>query len=111
MLAAAWLCAVVAVVFDGKAYGELGGNGKHRKSIIVCIISGLLMGLWAPFSTRALTRGNTLGPYSLAVFFTRGALLSCLWFNVYFMRKPLAGEPVSFADFFAAPSTATCWAF
>src|ERR1700727_1817910 len=87
MLGAGVLCAVVAVILDGKAYGELGTNREaSRKSIIVCVISGVLMGLWAPFSTRALTHGNTLGPYSIAVFLTGGALLSCFLWNVYFMK-------------------------
>jgi glucose uptake protein len=105
MLGAGVLCAVVAVILDGKAYGELGTNREaSRKSIIVCVISGVLMGLWAPFSTRALTHGNTLGPYSIAVFLTGGALLSCLWWNLYFMKKPLVGEPVAFSGFFRGPA-------
>jgi glucose uptake protein len=104
MLGAGVLCAVVAVILDGKAYGELGTNREaSRKSIIVCVISGVLMGLWAPFSTRALTHGNTLGPYSIAVFLTGGALLSCFWWNLYFMNKPLVGEPVAFSGFFRGP--------
>ena len=39
--------------------------------------------------------GNTLGPYSVAVFLTLGALLSCFVWNIYFMKQPLVGEPVS----------------
>ncbi len=98
--------AVVAVVMDGKAYGSLGAQGRSvsRKSLVVCIVSGLLMGTFAPFVTRALTAGAALGPYSVAVFFTLGALLSCFIVNVYFMRKPLVGEPVEFDAFFAAPA-------
>lgn len=99
------LCAVVAVVLDGKAYSHLGGAGRgvSRKSIVTCVVSGVLMGSFAPFVTRALTSGRPLGPYSIAVFFTLGALLSCFVVNIYFMRKPLVGEPVGFAGFFAAP--------
>ncbi len=99
------LCAVVAVVLDGKAYSHLSGAGRgaSRKSIVTCVVSGVLMGSFAPFVTRALTVGQSLGPYSIAVFFTLGALLSCFVVNVYFMRKPLVGEPVGFAGFFAAP--------
>jgi glucose uptake protein len=104
MLGAGVLCAVIAVILDGKAYGELGTNREaSRKSIVVCVVSGVLMGLWAPFSTRALTHGNTLGPYSIAVFLTGGALLSCLWWNLYFMKKPLVGEPVAFSGFIRGP--------
>ena len=106
MLAAGVLCAVVAVILDGKAYGEVSrGKEVSRKSIVTCIASGVLMGLWAPFSTRALTHGNTLGPYSIAVFLTGGALLSCFVWNVYFMKKPLVGAPVSFVGFFRGPTS------
>ncbi len=97
-------CALIAVVLDGKAFGSLAsGKSASRKSIIVCIVSGVLMGLWAPFVTRSMTQGNTLGPYSVAVFLTLGALLSCFVWNIYFMKKPLVGEPVSFGAFFSGP--------
>jgi len=106
MLAAGVLCAVIAVILDGKAYGEVSkGKEVSRKSIVTCVVSGVLMGLWAPFSTRALTHGNTLGPYSIAVFLTGGALLSCFVWNVYFMKKPLVGAPVSFGGFFRGPTS------
>ena len=105
LLAAGVLCALIAVVMDGKAYGSLAiaGRSVSKKSIVVCVVSGVLMGLWAPFVARAMTNGNTLGPYSIAVFLTLGALLSCLIWNIYFMRRPLAGEPVGFSGFFSAP--------
>jgi glucose uptake protein len=62
------------------------------------------MGLWAPFVTHAMTQGHALGPYSVGVFFTLGALLSCFVWNIYFMRKPLVGSPVSFIGFFHGPA-------
>ena len=107
LLAAGVVCAVIAVVLDGTAYGSLprAGRSVTRKSIIICIVSGVLMGLWAPFVARAMTHGNTLGPYGIAVFLTLGALLSCLIWNVYFMKKPLVGGPVNFGDFFRAPAS------
>ncbi len=96
--------AIVAVIMDGKAYGRLATAGKavDRRSIIVCVISGLLMGSFAPFVTRALTAGHPLTPYSIAVFFTLAAFLCCFVVNVYFMKKPLVGTPVDFSGFFAA---------
>jgi len=98
------LLAIVAVVMDGKAYAALGSGGRvvTRKSIVVCVISGVLMGLFPPFVTRALTTGAALGPYSIGVFFTLGALLCCFVVNIYFMKKPLVGDPVQFGDFFKA---------
>jgi len=104
-LAAGVACALIAVILVGKAYGSLAraGSKVSRKSIVTCVVSGVLMGLWAPFVTRAMTHGNPLGPYSVAVFLTLGALLSCFLWNVYFMKRPLVGEPVSFAGFFSGP--------
>ena len=107
LLAAGVLCALIAVVLDGKAYGSLAiaSRSVSRKSLVVCVISGVLMGLWAPLVTHAMTTGNTLGPYSVAVFLTLGALLSCLLWNIYFMKHPLVGEPVSFSGYFSAPAS------
>jgi glucose uptake protein len=107
LLAAGVACALIAVVLDGKAYGSLSSAGRavSKKSIVTCVVSGFLMGNWAPFVTRAMTQGKTLGPYSVSVFFTLGALLSCFVWNIYFMKKPLVGEPVQFGDFFRGPST------
>lgn len=111
LLAFGVLCAVIAVVLDGKAYGSLAirGRSTSRKSIVICIVSGVLMGLWAPFMTRAMPHEvsgvvvGTLGPYAAAIFLTLGALLSCFVWNIYFMKHPLVGEPVGFGGFFQAP--------
>jgi len=104
LLATGVVLAIAAVVMIGKAYGQLpsGGRTVSRKSVVVCIISGVLMGSFAPFVTRALTAGHTLSPYSISVFFTFGALLCCFVVNVYFMRRPLSGTPVSFSGYFTA---------
>jgi glucose uptake protein len=107
LLAAGVACAVLAVILDGRAYGALlsANRSVSKKSIVTCIVSGVLMGIWAPFVTHAMTRGNPLGPYSVAVFLTLGALLSCFVWNIYFMKKPLVGEPVSFSKLFSGPAS------
>jgi glucose uptake protein len=101
------VCAFIAVILDGKAYGSLAiaGRSVSKKSIVVCVVSGLLMGLWNPFVAYGATRGNALSPYSSVVFLTFGALLSCFIWNLYFMKKPLVGEPVSFSGFFSGPAS------
>jgi glucose uptake protein len=45
------LSALVAVVLDGKAYSDLGATGRtiSRKSIVVCVVSGILMGFSSPW--------------------------------------------------------------
>jgi glucose uptake protein len=117
LLAAGVLCALIAVVLDGRAYSSLAAASRSsssstsKKSIITCIVSGVLMGLWAPFMTRAMPHEvngvmrGTLGPYAAAIFLTLGALLSCFVWNIYFMKRPLVGEPVGFAGFFSAPAS------
>lgn len=106
LLGAGVSCALIAVILDGKAYGSLKRDVEavSRKGIVVCVISGVLMGLWAPFVTHAMTQGQTLGPYSVGVFFTLGALLSCFLWNIYFMKHPLVGVPVKFSEFFDGPA-------
>ncbi len=108
VLAAGVALAVVAVILIGRAYGELsaGGTGRApaRRGVVVCVVSGLLMGAFAPFVTRALTAAHPLTPYSVAVVFTLAALACCFVFNLYLMRRPLVGAPVSFAGYVAAPA-------
>jgi len=101
------LMACVAVVLIGKAYGALqsGSRGVSRKGVIVCVISGLLMGSFAPFVARSMTAAQPLTPYTVAVCFTLGALLCCLFFNVYLMRKPIVGAPVTFDGYLQAPGS------
>ena len=101
------LMAVVAVVLVGKAYGALRkpGDTVSRRGVVVCVISGLLMGIFAPFVTRAMTRGATLTPYTTAVFLTLGAFVCCFLFNTILMRKPIVGTPVAARDYFRAPGS------
>jgi glucose uptake protein len=110
LLGAGVLMAVVAVVLVGKSYGALGSGAedvarsKSGKGVVVCVISGFLMGIFAPFVTRAMTHGNTLTPYTAAVFLTAGAFVCCFFFNTILMRKPIVGSPVAAADYFRAPA-------
>ena len=92
--------ATLAIIFDALAYKRLsGGVAVTRKGIIVNVISGLLMGGFAPFVTKSLTTEHTLTPYSVAVFFSLGAFVCCLFINPYLMKHPLLGAPVSFSGF------------
>jgi len=94
--------ATAAILFDAMAYKRLGGNKVTRKGIVVNVVSGLLMGGFAPFVTRAMTAGHPLTPYSVAVCFSLGAFLCCFVANPYLMKHPLLGEPVTFYGFWKA---------
>jgi glucose uptake protein len=107
LLGAGVLMAVIAVVLVGKSYGALrsGESPVSRRGVVVCVISGFMMGIFAPFVARAMTRGHTLTPYTTAVFLTLGAFLCCFIFNTILMRKPIVGTPVAGAEYFRAPAT------
>jgi glucose uptake protein len=109
LLGIAVVCAIIAVIFDGRAYKHL-HDGRDaaghvstrasRKSIVVCVVAGLLMGLFAPIISHAMNAGHALTPYTAGVFLTLGALACCFVFNVYLMRRPLVGAPVAAGDYF-----------
>jgi glucose uptake protein len=98
--------ALLAVILIGKSYGALrtGAAAVSRKGVWICIISGLLMGIFAPFVTKAMNSGHTLTPYTTAVFLTLGAFFCCFIFNPILMRRPLVGAPVSISGYFRAPA-------
>ena len=96
--------AIAAILFDALAYNSLGGAGRKvsRKGIAVNVVSGLLMGAFAPFVTKAMTAGHPLTAYGVASLFSVGAFLCCFFVNIYFMRHPLVGEPVDFSGYWSA---------
>ena len=100
-------CALLAVVLIGLAYAARGVAGQvaTRRGIVVCLVSGVLMGSWAPLLGRPLaaTSGG-LTPYSAAVLMAFGALLCCFVFNPFLMRRPLVGTPVKATDYLRGPA-------
>lgn len=105
----AYLCgglvlAIAAILFDAGAYKNLSGAGRaiSRKGIVVNIVSGVLMGAFAPFEARSLTTCHALTPYSVAAFFSLGAFICCFGINIYFMRRPLVGPPVAMNGYWHA---------
>ncbi len=106
LLTAGVLCAVVAVIFDGLRLRRTESRRTRpvsRKSIIICVISGVLMGLWAPFSTRALTHGNPLGPYSVAVFSHARRAAFELYLEYLFHEASAGRRTVAFSGLFRGP--------
>jgi glucose uptake protein len=103
--------AIAAVLFDARAYrvlaardarGAAAAKSNTSTGIVVSLISGVLMGAFAPFVTRAMTHGHALTPYSVAALFSVGALLCCFVANVYFMKRPIQGAPVAFSGYWTA---------
>ena len=99
------LVLLLAVIMIGKAYGQLQSRTPSRKGVVVCVISGLLMGTWAPFVTKAMTAARPLTPYTVAVAFTLASFVCCFVFLIWLMRRPLVGEPIGFGGYWSAPTS------
>ncbi len=111
-------CGVVAtaIVVDAMAYRalarqrfqELARQGKTKstkhqvspKGVIICILSGILMGSFFPLVEMGKAGEFGLGPYAVGVVFAVGVFLSTFIFNLFFMNLPVEGQPVEIFDYF-----------
>jgi glucose uptake protein len=84
---------IFAIVCDAMAYRrkEAGSTNVSTKGIVISILAGLLMGLFYPFVTKALTDPRPLGPYTVGFVFAVGILLCTIPANYALMRWPIAG--------------------
>lgn len=96
------LVVVAAIVVDALAYRthaltSPGGLAKFSvKGLILSLISGLLMGSFYPLVEMSRAGDIGLGPYTAAVMFAIGVVVTTFIFNLYFMNLPIQGEPVPF---------------
>ena len=102
MLFAGVVLAIVAILADSLAYKELSGGKVQvtKRGLWISIISGILMGSWSPLTAASMADGvGQLTPFTSTVVFAFATLVSTVFFNIYFMQKPLIGEPVSFEGY------------
>lgn len=90
-----------AIVLDAAAYrARESQKGVTTRGVVLSLISGLLMGSFYPFVSRAMTGRGAAGPYAISLYFVFGVALCSLVFNTLFMRKPLdGGSPVGFGAY------------
>ncbi len=103
---------MLAIVLDAMAYRrrELERRAVSARGIQISVACGILMGIFYPLVTKAVTGSNSLGPYAVAFFFALGTALCAIPANYIFMRKPLTGTPpVSMNGFFQAKSSWHLW--
>jgi glucose uptake protein len=94
-----------AIVVDALAYRAHGrAAGSKQKfsglGVALSLISGVLMGSFYPLVEMAKAGDIGLGPYTVAVFFAAGVVLSTPIFNIYFMNLPVQGQPVGIGEYF-----------
>lgn len=101
---------VIAIIFDALAYRKLLGGGKaSSRGIILSVLCGIGMGLFYPLVAKALTGSGHMEPYTVALIFAVGALVSTFPFNFAFMRRPVTGDPVRMRDYFRGTGALHLW--
>jgi len=102
---------VAAIVVDAFAYRALEAGkaaGSQRtvsgKGIVLSLVSGLLMGSFFPLVEMGKSGPQGLGPYAIGFVFTVGVFLSTFVFNLFFMRFPVEGPPVTMSQYFTGTS-------
>jgi glucose uptake protein len=69
------------------------------KGIRLSIAGGILMGMFYPLVEIGKTGEKGLGPYAVGLVFGLGVLTSVFVYNLYFMRFPIEGKQLRFADY------------
>ncbi len=103
---------VTAIVLDAGAYRmrERDQPAATRRGVVLSLISGLLMGLFYPFASKAMSGEHALGPYSTAFVFSLGVVACSIPVNYLFMRRPLdGGAPVSMRGYAQATWSWHSW--
>lgn len=99
----------LAIVVDAVAYGKKasGAEKSSSKGILISIVAGLLMGFFYRFVAASMALDfadpdpGKFTPYTASVVFSFGLLFSNFIWNSIFMYRPLAGEKVTYKDYFA----------
>lgn len=99
----------LAIALDALAYRrkQAGNTNTPVKGIVVSLIAGILMGFFYRFVAAsmitdfALPEAGKLTPYTASVIFSLGLFVSNFLWNTIFMYKPLSGEKVTYANYFA----------
>jgi len=104
---------VLAILLSALAYGRLPAQGQKTtgKGIALSVVAGLLMGTFYRFVAASMSADfrhlepGKLSPYTAIVMFSAGLLVSNFLWNTIVMKRPIAGDPVAFADYFSKGTT------
>ena len=100
---------VIAIVLNAIAYRKASASDKKvsTKGIAISLIAGLLMSFFYRFIAAAMDLDNfespaqgKMTPYTAVFIFSVGIFLSNFLFNTILIRKPIAGTPTSYAEYF-----------
>lgn len=100
----------LAIILNARAYQKLQNNtagGVSKKGLILSVVSGCLMGLFYKYVAGSMVtdfnhpEAGKLTPYTALVFFGVGVVVSSLLFNTLQMKRPFAGAPLAFSNYFS----------
>lgn len=101
----------LAIVLDALAYRRLAGSSpgarSSTKGLVLTVNCGIFMGIFYRFVAAALyadpahPQSGKMGPYAAVFLLAVGIFLSSFVWNTIAMKKPVAGAPVDFRDYFA----------
>jgi glucose uptake protein len=99
---------VVAIVLDALIYKRLPSDGQQGigKGLAISVIAGIAMGFFYRFVAQSMSldfanpEPGLMTPYSAAVWFGVGLLVSNLIFLIPLNYKPVTGDPVPVGDYF-----------
>jgi glucose uptake protein len=96
----------LAIVLNAFAYKKVLHGSKSTKGIVLSLVGGLLMSFFYRFVADSMSTDminiipGTFTPYTAVFVFSIGIFVSNFVFNIYFMKKPVSGEPVTFKMYF-----------
>ena len=102
------VCIMIAIIFTMISYRQIAlkNNRSPLKGAIVSIVAGVIISFFYPFIANAmvanpdLPEAGKLTPYTALFFFSLSAVITTFIYNVYFMKNPIEGKPIRFADYF-----------
>jgi glucose uptake protein len=100
---------IVAILLNASAYRKASKGNKQVsvKGIALSVVAGVLMSFFYRFIAGAMDLENTVSPaagkmtsYTAVFIFSIGIFVSNFIFNTILMKKPFAGGPVTYKDYF-----------
>jgi glucose uptake protein len=99
----------VAIILNAIAYRKASASDKKisTKGIVLSLIAGLLMSFFYRFIAASMDLDNfespapgKMTPYTAVFIFSVGIFLSNFIFNTILIKRPIAGEPTSYMEYF-----------
>ncbi len=98
-----------AIIVNSIAFRRTSGTGQKvsTKGLVVSVIAGVLMSFFYRFVASAMDLESfenpaigLMTPYTAVVIFSLGIFVSNFLFNTILLKRPISGEPTSYAAYF-----------